>query len=730
MSTEIEAKYSVPDLVTYTRLRAQRALAEFVLDDGQDQEVRDTYHDTPGRALLAAGVALRFRDLGGRLLVTMKSLTPVAGPVHEREEMEMALERFAQPAEWPDGELRTAVLAAAEGASLDPLFEVCQRRFVRHLTRDGRAVAEMSLDQVRLVAGQKEREYCECEVELLPQGTREDLAEVIRALEGEAALSPAPRSKFEEGLLLLDTAERETTAPKARARRAPPGGAPSLLRLEAPAGTTEETVLAELKRIGYRFRIRSRREEARLYLDTQAGSLLRQGMELYFEAVDSTWHLLRAGRRVHVEKGERASLPGPGALSVSVESAARGKACFPWLEAELREDRLSVESLSSGQLRMSVRAWRFRAVFHDVPGQEALTVVLDRGRASDFDKEYLAELLKNALGLREPDHGVLALGLQRLGVPLPGASLPSEFLADPSDDMGSVCRKILAGEAWRMRANTPGARRDLDPEFVHDLRVATRRARFACRLFAASLGEQRQGMLRAELAWIAAHLGAVRDLDVFRGRLASQLSLVDARPIFSQTLMGLLDSQRSQARDSLLEALGSERYSSLLDAMSSVSPQAAVEGKDAGKPVVEIARRRIGKALGRIVPWTGRKPEELSADEIHRLRILFKRLRYTAEFFRPIVGEEAAALVKECVVFQDCLGAHQDARVAAEMLSGLALEGALRDSPALLLSLGALIQVQRDAMSVQRGRFSSLWRTASDQFGLRARQRFRRTGPP
>ena len=35
--------------------------------------------------------------------------------------------------------------------------------------------------------------------------------------------------------------------------------------------------------------------------------------------------------------------------------------------------------------------------------------------------------------------------------------------------------KMLARQAWVIAANAPGVAADLDPEFVHDLRVASRR---------------------------------------------------------------------------------------------------------------------------------------------------------------------------------------------------------------------------------------------------------------
>ena len=264
-----------------------------------------------------------------------------------------------------------------------------------------------------------------------------------------------------------------------------------------------------------------------------------------------------------------------------------------------------------------------------------------------------------------------------------------------------------------MKANTPGAVRNLDPEFVHDLRVATRRARFACRLFAGMLGTEKRDRLRLELSWIAGLLGGVRDLDVLKARVESHIDRIGPEQASPAAVVSVLEQRLRQRREQLVSALVSERYTALLGLLSSAVPSpSSVESAQ------EFSERRIGKSLAKLAPWIQRRPEDLSPEELHRLRILFKRLRYTTEFFRPILGQDAALLVRECVAYQDCLGMHQDARVALEVLTGLAQEPAISDYPLRLLSLGALIQVERDTMAVQRERFRTLWGTVQGIFDI------------
>ena len=717
MSLETEAKFTVSDLVSFNQAKALRELAGFALTDGENVAVTDVYRDTSNRDLLAAGWALRVREKRGHLVATAKRLAKVAqGPIHERDELETALESPRQPFEWPESELRSMVLGVIGRAPLVELFEVRQVRFVRNLIQAEQIVAEMSLDSVHVLAGGREREYLELEIELRPAGSPDELLALVSALGKEMSLVPSARSKFEEGLLLLDGGELPTEPlrrVRARGLRRPRAlAAEDELHLEAPSSVTEEDVQAALERLGYRVHARPPREEIRAYFDTQGGDLFKRECVLYFTSHDSRWHFLRGGRQEHVQKGEQNTFAVAGSIGHAVKAITRAMPRVPCLEAVLRETVLALASISGPGVGLSLRVWQLRSPLHAAAPRTALSLALRRRGSSQFELDYLAGLLRKALDLQDLGRSELRFGLLRLGVPLPGAPLPPGFLPTEGDDEAAVCRKILGGEAWRMKANTPGAIQDLDAEFVHDLRVATRRARFACRLFVGVLGVEGRNLLKQELSWIAGLLGRVRDLDVLRTRLESQFALVDADEGFRAAVAGVLDTQAAEARNLLVPALGSERYTALLERMSTAELAAA-----AARPGKQLGQHRIGKALSRIVPWAQRNPEELSPVEFHRLRILFKRLRYTAEFFHAILAE-AAILAKECVTYQDCLGLHQDARVAIEVLHGLAEQPVFREVPAWLLALGALVQVQRDIMQAQRERFRTLWGSVQGLFDL------------
>jgi inorganic triphosphatase YgiF len=87
MSTEIEAKFLVPEPGTADRIRALTRLGSYALLEGREQSVTDDYFDTEDRALFAAGYACRRREMQDGILLTVKSVAGSDGAVHRREEL-------------------------------------------------------------------------------------------------------------------------------------------------------------------------------------------------------------------------------------------------------------------------------------------------------------------------------------------------------------------------------------------------------------------------------------------------------------------------------------------------------------------------------------------------------------------------------------------------------------------------------------------------------------------
>ena len=201
---EIEAKFVVPHRATLQRLSETTELGGFQLTPGSVKTVQDSYRDTAGRTMYQSGYACRIRHKAGTSVATLKGLGRVVGGVHERAEYEVALDTGEPPHDWPQSEARDLILSLCRDQEIPELFAVTQERTTRSITQGNRTVAEMSLDVVHFHTGTQTYDSFEVEVELLEEGTRDDLQKMAHDLENNWHLQPQPLSKFERGLELLD----------------------------------------------------------------------------------------------------------------------------------------------------------------------------------------------------------------------------------------------------------------------------------------------------------------------------------------------------------------------------------------------------------------------------------------------------------------------------------------------------------------------------------------------
>ena len=200
---EIEAKFNVPDREVWQRLQALDRLAGFDLAASRVKRVHDTYLDTPKRHILSAGHACRLRQQGDEYLITLKGLGGAQGAIHRRQELEATVPPVLSPTQWPASPARQRIVELIGSSPLTPLFELKQERWVRDLMRGEQRIAELSLDDVRAIAGGQAQAYLELEVELGTQGDEADLTRIVACLRDEWQLRSEPRSKFERTYSLI-----------------------------------------------------------------------------------------------------------------------------------------------------------------------------------------------------------------------------------------------------------------------------------------------------------------------------------------------------------------------------------------------------------------------------------------------------------------------------------------------------------------------------------------------
>lgn len=183
MGLEIELKYRGDEGVL------ERIAAEFG-EEFLRIPMETTYYDTPGGELSRRHWTLRRRQEGEKSVCTLKIPAPGGG----RGEWELecgcireAVPRLAELAHLPE------LLTLTEGG----VAATCGARFLRRakIISLGSARAELALDSGVLINGQRERRFCEVELEL-KSGSAEELVTRGRAFAARFGLTAEPKSKY------------------------------------------------------------------------------------------------------------------------------------------------------------------------------------------------------------------------------------------------------------------------------------------------------------------------------------------------------------------------------------------------------------------------------------------------------------------------------------------------------------------------------------------------------
>lgn len=281
----------------------------------------------------------------------------------------------------------------------------------------------------------------------------------------------------------------------------------------------------------------------------------------------------------------------------------------------------------------------------------------------------LVARLRSECGLQPATLSKFEAGLLASGLRIPGGPDVGPVSVGGAPTVGELAFVVLRRNLVAMLAHEPGTRLGEDPEELHDMRVATRRMRAALAMFADAL-PARARHVRDELGWLADALGAVRDLDVQLERVAEWgREVPESDRLALGDLERLLSRHRDEARRRLLHALESSRYERLVRSFTAMLRQGPSRRLAPGRPPAVVVVPDLVRVRHRAVTKAAKRARRSSApDDLHRLRIRSKRLRYALEFVSELYPGQTGKYVKRLVRLQDSLGLMQDARVAAERL--------------------------------------------------------------
>jgi CHAD domain-containing protein len=284
----------------------------------------------------------------------------------------------------------------------------------------------------------------------------------------------------------------------------------------------------------------------------------------------------------------------------------------------------------------------------------------------------------------------------------------------PDMPLESAARHVLGVRLRVVQSYLPKAvhEADRDIENVHQLRVSTRRADAAVRIFADCLSGKAYKRARKRLRTIRRAAGAARDWDVFLDDLRQRRRRQDrAEQPGLDCLAGYALGHRSVAQGQLQSVCEDELpdfeefVTRLLD---SVRPP---RGADGDWSLGVHGRDELSCRLHKL---------EFAADEdltdfanLHRVRIEGKRLRYAMEVFASCFPAQFRDdLYPQVEALQETLGKANDSHVAVGELT--ALRDRLRRSrpeewKQWQPGVTSLLRFHQRRLSQERRRFLKLW---------------------
>ena len=257
-----------------------------------------------------------------------------------------------------------------------------------------------------------------------------------------------------------------------------------------------------------------------------------------------------------------------------------------------------------------------------------------------------------------------------------------------------VVLSYLGDQVAAIARYDPMVRRD-EPDAVHQMRVATRRARSALQAFGSIIDREATRPLGEELKWLAATLGQARDTEVMLDRLKGSLTGIPPALVVGPVearITAHFTAELAQAGRAAVAALDGRRYRRLRDDL---------DGLLARPPLTGLAERKASEVLAPPVRRAGRRllralasvPEAEDRDAaLHEARKAAKRARYAAEAAVPALGSAAGRQAAAAKDMQEVLGDHHDSVVARAVLLDLA--GKAREAGEDTFTYGLMYQRQ------------------------------------
>jgi triphosphatase len=258
-----------------------------------------------------------------------------------------------------------------------------------------------------------------------------------------------------------------------------------------------------------------------------------------------------------------------------------------------------------------------------------------------------------------------------------------------TDTLADMLKAMIWSCLQHFQDNLGGAMMGDDAEYLHQMRVALRRLRVVLRMAEKVRADRQLAKLYKDVSELCVALGRIREWDVFIAQTVQPICKLMAGHGVLQALLAESERQRETCYAALRsEAQARERQRLLLYFtiwMNGAYWQQTGRQQQAGAAhqAQDFATRRLNRLAKRFAS-SAQQLGTADAARLHELRILAKKLRYSAESFAALYDiKKAGPYLAALSAVQDVLGEINDIAVAHRLLDELAENAALAEAVVL-----------------------------------------------
>lgn len=300
----------------------------------------------------------------------------------------------------------------------------------------------------------------------------------------------------------------------------------------------------------------------------------------------------------------------------------------------------------------------------------------------------------------------------------PATLFKKDYALNVDQTVSQASKIIFSQLLHTMEINEQGMIDNIDTEFLHDFRVASRRTRSGITQIKGIIPPDKLDKLKSDFKWLCQISSPTRDLDVYLLKFdhyRHQLS-----PEIREHLLSLKDfliKKQQQEHKILVKHVKSKQYQKLkLDWKKLIKRLPELSQQNSKIAIKIVADACIWKIYQKLLNDGQAIKFDSPAETLHELRKTGKKLRYLMEFFKTLYSESSMKkLLAVQKHLQDNLGDFQDFEVQASSLKGFCKQMQAESTISIetIMAIGVLVENLINHQNQVRQEFATVFKTFS-----------------